>query len=859
MLENSVAQNGQFQGKQFTSQGAYLSPELSFDGKTILFAYTDTTLERRNSYTWNENNTWHIFQVGIDGSYLTQLTEGPWDDFDPCFLPNGRVAFISERRGGFGRCHGRPVPSYTLHSMNADGSDIVMLSPHETNEWQPSVDHNGMIVYTRWDYVDRGFNQAHHPWITTPDGRDSRVIQGNFARNAGDRPHFEADIRAIPGSQKLVATASCHHGQAYGSLVIVDPTVKDDYAMGPVRRLTPDQLFPESECRTHYDPANYATAWPLSEDFYLCAYDAFSRSNAGEANDYGVYLIDTFGNRILLYRDPAISSISPMPLRSRPIPPVVSHATLVGKPLAPGEKFAAPDPEQLPKVGLVNLVNVYDSVLPWPADTKITTLRIVQLLPKTTPHANNPRIGYGDQKGARAILGTVPVEEDGSASFLLPVNIPVSFQALGADGAGGAKHAQRDVHPPRRDAHLPRLPRAASPGAAIAAPRPAGHASAALEHRARRGRLEAAELPLADSAGVGQALRGVPRQGAEDVPPRRRRRGQQPGPVLSVLREPQALCVLLQRRRVHHADDDPRPVRRPGVAAVSDPPGRALRREALAGGNAPDHALARQQLRLLRFLREHRSPSPRRSSPADAAIGRIFSRRVGRSPTIFRNVVHGDNPCSDFLSASRLAKDRSLDDSVATRRQTDRRSIRTRRTALPNQPAVAPARLRRRIPMSMSDLQRAFRLIDRNAESADFEGAKSEELVRAAEVALGLALPRTYREFVRRLGCGDIEGEEFYGVVKDDFENSSVPDGIWLTLNERKTAKLPDSMVIVADNGVGGWYAIDTSKKNADGDSPVVEWLPNNQPSHVVASDFGAFLLQRLRRRSTEHQPRRAP
>ena len=447
VLENSVVEQGRFAGRQFTSEGAYLSPELSFDGRTILFAYTDTT-ERRHSYTWNENNTWHIFRVGVDGTHLVQLTDGPWDDFDPCFLPNGRIALISERRGGYGRCHGRPVPSFTLHSMNADGTDIVKLSPHETNEWQPSVDHNGMIVYTRWDYVDRGFNQAHHPWITTPDGRDSRVIHGNIALRAGDRPHFEADNRAIPGSQKLVATAACHHGQAYGSLVIVDPTVEDDYAMGPVRRLTPDQLFPESECRTHYDPANYATAWPLSEDFYLCVYDAHSRSNAGEANNYGIYLVDTFGNRDLLYRDPAISCLSPIPLQPRIKPPVVPHKTLVGKPLEPGEKFMPPDPNTLPTTALVGLVNVYDSQRPWPEETQIKTLRIVQLLPKTTPYAHNPAIGYGSQKGARAILGTVPVEEDGSAYFRVPVDIPVHFQALDEDGlAVQSMRSATYVHP----------------------------------------------------------------------------------------------------------------------------------------------------------------------------------------------------------------------------------------------------------------------------------------------------------------------------------------------------------------------------------------------------------------------------
>jgi hypothetical protein len=126
--------------------------------------------------------------------------------------------------------------------MEPDGSDIVCLSFHETNEWNPSVDNDGKIVYTRWDYVDRGFNQAHHAWTTTPDGRDPRAVNGNFSPNQGARPHFEISMRAIPGSQKYMGTAACHHGQAYGSIILVDPLMPDDNAMAQVKRLEVDRF-----------------------------------------------------------------------------------------------------------------------------------------------------------------------------------------------------------------------------------------------------------------------------------------------------------------------------------------------------------------------------------------------------------------------------------------------------------------------------------------------------------------------------------------------------------------------------------------------------------------------------------------
>lgn len=152
--------------------------------------------------------------------------------------------------------------------------------------------------------------------------------------------------------------------------------------------------------------------------------------------------------------------------------------------------------------------------------------------------------------------------------------------------------------------------------------------------------------------------------------------------------------------------------------------------------------------------------------------------------------------------------------------------------------------------MSMSEAEQAFELIDSLKSPDNFSGPKPHSLIAKAEEALGVSLPPTYRAFLSRYGCGDIEGLEFYGVVDDDFENSSVPDAIWLTLDERKTGT-PDALVIVAATGDGGFYAIDLDKKSDDGESPVVEWWPGLPKAdgnrRVVACDFGVFLLQQIR------------
>ena len=465
--------------------GAYLSPDLSFDGEKILFAYTEAegyrpavrAPEDVNEYynysglqcSFTDKNAWHIYSVNVDGSNLKQLTYGVFNDFDPCWLPNGKIAFISDRRGGFGRCHmtangGAPWFTYTLHRMTADGTQMERLSHHETCEWQPSVMHDGNIVYTRWDYVDRGFFQAHHPWTTTPDGRNALAIHGNYPKDWKDRPCMEMDIRAIPGSQNIVATAAAHHGQTYGSIVMINPMVDDDDEMAPVRLITPDERFPETEYGYFCREASYSSPWPLSENYYLCVFgypepEEYLRPPSGDdskktVENYGIYLLDAFGNIELLYRDPTIACLSPIPLKARPMPPVIPDIVQPYLVNMNQKRLNLDRPEQVADArpeesnhdpAVVSIMNIYESRHDWPENVKIKNLRIIQVLPKSNPGRNNPAIGYGTEKNARVVLGTVPVEEDGSVNFYLRPYIPVFFQAL--DEKGRAVQSMRsDVY-----------------------------------------------------------------------------------------------------------------------------------------------------------------------------------------------------------------------------------------------------------------------------------------------------------------------------------------------------------------------------------------------------------------------------
>lgn len=427
ILENATVQNGRLKGRKL-DHGAFATPDLSFDGRQIVFAWT---ANREHKWVYAAKTVFHVFKVNTDGTGLTQLTDGPEDDFDPCWLPDGRVAFVSERRGGFIRCFsGLQVRTYTLFSMKADGTDIVPLSYYETSEWNPSVNNKGQLVYTRWDYTDRENCLGTRFWVSGPDGTDPRAPHGNYPhpyhtfpdhqpwQGGGPdsrigAPLVEMGIRAIPNSPLYVFTAAPHHGEVYGSIGLLDISRTDDGHMSQIKRFTPDEPFPETElgARLHY---KYGTPWPLSEDFMLC--------NAWE----DVVLLDRFGNKELLAEhallpcapDERLRIIDPIPLRARPTPPIIPPRT------SPAGDATGRRP------ATIAVMNVYDSDLPFPPDVKIKWLRVTQNILKENPEMGLPMIGYERENTPRIPLGVVPVEDDGSVYFEAPVAKGLIFQVL---------------------------------------------------------------------------------------------------------------------------------------------------------------------------------------------------------------------------------------------------------------------------------------------------------------------------------------------------------------------------------------------------------------------------------------------
>ena len=214
------------------AEGSFVRPDLSYDGKKVLFAYAkfDPRVpdlpDKATKANLPEEAFFHVFEVNLDGSGMRQLTHGRYDDFDARFLPGGDIVFLSTRKGVFlqcskantlqtidadlpdsyVRCGGdnyRPVPVFTLHCMNAAGGDMHPLSAFENFEWTPSVAADGRILYTRWDYIDRFNGHFFSLWSTNPDGTNPQLVYGNYTV----RPQVKFEARAIPGSHRLICTA----------------------------------------------------------------------------------------------------------------------------------------------------------------------------------------------------------------------------------------------------------------------------------------------------------------------------------------------------------------------------------------------------------------------------------------------------------------------------------------------------------------------------------------------------------------------------------------------------------------------------------------------------------------------------
>ena len=386
--------------------GVARDPMASFDARRIYFGYRAAP-----------DGYFHIRVVNADGSGSQQLTDGPFHDYYPCPLPDGGVACISTRCKSRFLCW-RPQ-AFVLFRMEADGTGFRPLSFANLSEWAPTVMSDGRILWTRSEYLDKGADFGHTLWAIRPDGCHPELVFGNNTLNCYVNAH------EVPGTGELCCTLISHGGDLNGPIALINP------AQGRFNPAAITNITPDSPPHYHMDWAQrecFRDPVPIARDYFLVSH--------APQKHFALYAIDRFGNRELLYLDPKISSMCPTPLQPRPVPPVLAAEANPGSGDAMGQFFVA---------------DVYRGLEPKVPRGSIQYLRVcqevradLQRLPSGEYRQDHPpfedfyaspthlvRGPYGwPSYVAKASLGLVPVEEDGSASFYAPAGKVLYFQAL---------------------------------------------------------------------------------------------------------------------------------------------------------------------------------------------------------------------------------------------------------------------------------------------------------------------------------------------------------------------------------------------------------------------------------------------
>jgi hypothetical protein len=359
-------------------QGGVRDPQLHYDGRTILFSY------RRGGQPY-----YHLYEIQSDGTGLRQLTDGPFDDFEPTYLPDGDIIFCSSRCNRWVPCYFTQVA--VLYRCNADGQEIRQLSANTEQENTPWVLPDGRILYQRWEYVDRSQIGYHHLWTMNPDGSGQMVYFGNQHPNV-----VMIDAKPIPGTDTVVASFAPGHGrnEHEGVITIVDPDKGPD-ARDMARSISPSGFF--------RDP------YPLAPNLFLVARDG------------AIELMDDRGHRKTIYEIPPEWRQGRMKVHEpRPLAP------------RPRERIIPPRIDGNQPTGRVVLQDIYQGRnMAGVERGEIKKLLVLEILPKPyNMFSGMEPLTYGGTFLLERVLGTVPVEPDGSAYVELPAMLPLFFVAL---------------------------------------------------------------------------------------------------------------------------------------------------------------------------------------------------------------------------------------------------------------------------------------------------------------------------------------------------------------------------------------------------------------------------------------------
>jgi hypothetical protein len=395
--------------------GAIRDPAASWDGKRVLFAWKKSL----------NDDDYHLYDLAVESGTVRQLTCGlGFADYEPAYLPDGDIVFASTRGVQTVDCWWTEVSN--LYTCDADGRNLRRLGFDQVHTLYPQVLDDGRVIYTRWDYNDRGQMFPQALFQMNPDGTG----QTEFYKNNSWFPTTVGHARGIPGTQKVLAIFMGHHTAQAGKLGILDPARGRQEAAGaqliaPVRETPPER-------RDVYGQEGelFQYPFPLTETEFLVGFAPLgwqeSQRRKGGA-DFGIYWMDCAGRRELLVNDPALACQQPVPLVARRPPPL---------------RPSTVDYHQTSGVYTMQDIYAGDALAGVPRGT-VKKLRVIALHFRAAGIGNNGSTGPSGEAlvstpvsvgngswDVKTVLGDAKVYDDGSACFTVPARTPVYFQAL---------------------------------------------------------------------------------------------------------------------------------------------------------------------------------------------------------------------------------------------------------------------------------------------------------------------------------------------------------------------------------------------------------------------------------------------
>ncbi|MCD6395665.1 MAG: SUMF1/EgtB/PvdO family nonheme iron enzyme [Planctomycetes bacterium] len=377
--------------------------ELRFDAGKLMFSMP------------GDNKCWQVFEMDVNGGAPVQLTPKDQPDvhnFNSFYIPNGRIGYISTAVFQGVPCN-TSVSVAMLYSMNADGSGIRQLNFDQDHNYCPTITNDGRILYLRWEYTDIPHVWGRYLFTMNPDGTCQRAFYGSGSY----WPNSIFFARPIPNHPtKVIGVVTGHHVGRVGELVVFDPAISRNGADGVVQRIPGrgKKVAPLIEDKlTRFSWPKYLHPYPLSDKYFIVS------AKPRPDDLWGIYLVDVFDNMTLIKEVEDYALLDPNPFVPRKKPPVITDRVDLSR-----------------KDALVYLEDIYAG----PGLKGVPRGEVKQLRLFTYHFAYQRLAGITHRVGAdgpwepKRVLGTVPVEADGSAFFRVPANTPISMQPLSADG-----------------------------------------------------------------------------------------------------------------------------------------------------------------------------------------------------------------------------------------------------------------------------------------------------------------------------------------------------------------------------------------------------------------------------------------